>query len=339
MSAFDQVRRLETALAAPSGPDFASAMEVLRTAAASRSVLRAVGGCAKGMERLFSLDFVRTLSAADMDVFLSFLETVPYRPATATYPCGQRDFFVADILRDRTLPTSLRARTWRLVALGGLKLPRYAHGRRWHLPDELLDHPAAREWYCEQEKPGWEFVRCTSPVLFREPQVWEPENKMVKDAYDAIPADVPARVILPLDICGSDVPEPFFLEILARQAVETALFLFLERGHLAKALSREQFLIYVAIHWDVSCAMRVFTAFESAWPGISASRDTLGRTSLLYTLYRRVPCPELQDFLIRKGCDADCEVLPGLSYADISQKCSVRALPSRFGRAILRADN
>ena len=165
------------------------------------------------------------------------------------------------------------------------------------------------------------------------------ENKMVKDAYDAIPADVPARVILPLDICGSDVPEPFFLEILARQAVETALFLFLERGHLAKALSREQFLIYVAVHWDVSCAMRVFTAFESAWPGISASRDTLGRTSLLYTLYRRVPCPELQDFLIRKGCDADCEVLPGLSYADISQKCSVRALPSRFGCAILRADN
>ncbi len=326
MFALDLIRSLEAAVSVPSAPDLASAMAVLRAAANSRCNMQAVGGCARGVEKLLSVECLHSLSEADRELLLAFLGTIPYRPLHDSYPCGARELFVAEVLRDRSFPCPLRAKVWHLVASGGLKLPRYAHGRRWHLPGELLDHPAAREWYCEQEKPGWEFVRCTSPVLFRGPQAWEPENKMVKDAYEAIPADVPARVVLPLDLWGSDVPEPFFLEILARQAVETALFLFLERGHLflesghlAKTLSREQFLFYAAVHWDATRAVRAFSEFESAWPGISASRDTLGRTPLFYTLYRREPCPELQGFLIRNGCDAECEVLPGLSYSDISR--------------------
>lgn len=284
------------------------------------------GNCAK----LLDVETARKWPEEHAEAFAAFVMNMPCIPLPASYPCGQKELFIAEALGDSGVSKELRIHFWRTLVMEGYKFPCYT-GREWkEIPLALYDIPNVRAWICQTKQPGWEDVRCSDPVFFgtdpRNSFTKEPEKK----ALEAIAKDSPSALLMPLSIEGRELPAKYAQAAMASRAIKTATYLYSNDKKFSRLFTARQLLFYVCANWNDDDTIPFVAMLEKDNPGlVKNTLDAFGHDALWYTLYQRDrfnratlaarrALDPLDRALIEFGCDPERPNSVGLSYNDLT---------------------
>jgi hypothetical protein len=213
------------------------------------------------------------------------------------------------------------------------------------IPFFLLDSEEGRRWYCECGLPGYETVRCSSPVFFsnvkwRVPFKWDEDAQYFDPlVLEASRSGEPARLMMALAVAGGCVDIRLLTSLLRhdRDARKMGTLEWLMENDAAtkRWLDPRRLLFYAAARWPLADLTAVAEASERKSPGIVASCvDVFGRNLLWYAFayHRRVPawsCAATRDsagkaaateaLLVRLGADPDAPTKWGPSWRQVER--------------------
>jgi hypothetical protein len=267
------------------------------------------------------------LLASSLEKGIAALLRMDFEPDSHEVPIGPRERILANAICDTHLPAVTRARLllaadtkpFRSVPLGGASC---------EVPLGLLDSGEGRKWYCAKRKPGWEDVLCSDNTFFMNERFDEWQWKSIKIAPNvrkAIDADSPAQLMMHLSVAGKNVDRRVLYIILNLHKKKILEWLMENDDKTREFLTPRRMLFYVCANWIrhsaegkmVEDAVPWLEAAEAKEPGILKSCvDALGRNLLWYTLYNGGG-DQIEDTLLKHGCDPDASTAFGLSWREM----------------------
>ena len=246
-----------------------------------------------------------------------------YRPPSPQDPFGPAELLLDKALTDRSLPRETRSLLFRTFVLGRFPIDCMVQGMK-RVPQGLLDLPSARRWYCENQKPGWEYVRCSDAGLFLKGVGRNP--KPAEAALDeAMRKDNVSQFALNMTLTGRKPTARVLVALLNEQSCRILFHLIRTDKAFAKQFDEKALLFYACAHWPTKVVRSVLAEAEKANPGICRDCvDRQGRNLLWYLTYRPNYCyvsfrDELEPILKTFGCTPDQETAWGLSFRDIRE--------------------
>jgi hypothetical protein len=149
--------------------------------------------------------------------------------------------------------------------------------------------------------------------------------KIAPNVRKAIDADSPAQLMMHLAVAGKNVDRRMLYIILNLHKTKILDWLLENDEKTREFLAPRRMLFYVCANWHwhpdegkaVEDAVPWLDAAEAKEPGILRScADALGRNLLWYTLYNRCG-DQIEDTLLKHGCDPDARTAFGLSWREM----------------------
>ena len=270
---------------------------------------------------------IPVLLASSPEEGIAALLRMDFEPDSPEVPVGPRERILADAVCDANLPAATRAGLllaadsgpFRSIPLGGASC---------EVPLGLLDGHEGRKWYCAKRKPGWEDVLCSDSTFFMCEKFGEYQwanAKIAPNVRKAIDADSPAQLMMHLAVAGKNVDRRMLYIILNLHKTKILDWLLENDEKTREFLAPRRMLFYVCANWHwhpdegkaVEDAVPWLDAAEAKEPGILRScADALGRNLLWYTLYNRCG-DQIEDTLLKHGCDPDARTAFGPSWRDM----------------------
>ncbi len=260
-----------------------------------------------------------------------YILQIPHISLPGFFPCGRKEVFIDEALRDAKVPKGVRIQLWRMVVMDGYRFPVNGEVTEWIVPESLYDHPALRRWFCQTKQNGWEDILCSDMQLYRNDLNGPHATEKWQKALNAIEKDSPASLLMPLDIDGRSLPTKYVLIALMKKAVNIITYLYSDKNKtLKRLLSPKQLLFYVCANWNDE-AISIATLLDKEKPGfVKNSQDVFGHDALWYTLYQRDRFGRatkaarsrndlLDKTLIELGCDPKRQNSLGFSYEDLTE--------------------
>ena len=195
------------------------------------------------------------------------------------------------------------------------------------IPFFLLDSEKGREWYCECELPGYETIRCSSPVFYSDIQVracydWrEDEKDFDPFVLDAMRSETPARLMMTLAVAGRRVDSRLLCSLLRERKMRILDWLMENDEYTNRWLDPHRLLFYACANWPLPELADFAEESERRHPGIVASCvDTFGRNLIWYASEYRKYEPRgyrmkvAAAVLARLGADPDAPTKWGVSW-------------------------
>ncbi len=299
--------------------------------ARGKGQLALLAALSKNSISLLNIEHARHWSEEHAASLGEFILQMPHITLPGFFPCGRKELFIDEALRDAKVSKGVRIQLWRTLVMDGYRFPVNGPETEWMVPESLYDHPALRRWFCQTKQNGWEELRCSDLLFFDKAPGGQFKTDKGKMAMEAIQNDSPASLLMPLDIDGRPLLRKYVLVALMKKAVNIITYLYSDKNKmLNKLLSPKQLLFYVCANWNNDETVPLVTLLEETNPGlVKNSLDVFGHDALWYTLYQRDRFGRatkaarsnndlLDKTLIELGCDPKRQNSLGLSYEDIT---------------------
>ena len=202
------------------------------------------------------------------------------------------------------------------------------------IPFFLLDSEEGRRWYCECGLPGYETVRCSSPVFFsnvkwRVPFKWDEDAQYFDPlVLEAIRSGEPARLMMALAVAGGCVDIRLLTSLLRhdRDARKMGTLEWLMENDAAtkRWLDPRRLLFHAAANWSLRDLPALAEEIERKRPGnVASCVDAFGRNLLWYASEFRRYEPRgfrmkvVASVLARLGADPDAPTKWGVSWRQL----------------------
>jgi hypothetical protein len=279
---------------------------------------------------------ISLLFQSGSDKGMAALHRLPNETVSFEMPFGARDCVMAKAIDDKLVPAKVRAAL--LLESRSIRELLPSTFLRGKLPCGLLDTRFGREWYCENQMPGFEDIRCSDRFFFQHEAAsgWHGrKNALEKIVLKAIDNDSPAQFMMTLTVMGKGLPRNIFHEVLRRGDANIVKALMEQDSGVAALLDLRRLLFYACANWRVGDLVKTVREAEARQPGIAGKCvDALGRNLLWYRMQyytepksadgRSGPAGDDMNvdpfgLLLSFGCDPDLKTRWGVSWRDLEK--------------------
>ena len=267
---------------------------------------------------------IRQTLIDDPDRGVAAILAMDYEPTSLEEPFGPRERILSAAICDRSITKPTRVRLLRLCEdahFAGLPPPE----AKGEVPLGFLNSYAGRRWLSENGRPGCEFARCWHPTFFKNVLPGSGDGRI--DDYriekeffarlepsvrKAIDADSPSQLMMPFSVAGKSVDTRLLSMLLHFRKKRILEWLIENDDKTRKFFGPHEMLFYVCRHWSGDDAVEWLEKAEKKEPGILKSCvDPLGCNLLWYS-----DSEDVEETLLKHGCDPNAETVWGLSWRD-----------------------